>query len=60
MQESYIDSLTVTPEVILEDLDPRGSGIGNLVDWKRAQYLDPDIRRIAEYVKRSPSRPRKN
>jgi hypothetical protein len=41
----------ITPEVILEDLDPRGSGIGNLVDWKRAQYLDPDIRRIAEYVK---------
>ena len=49
-QEPYIDSLTVTPEVILEDLDPRGSGIGNLVDWKRAQYLDPDIRvlRICE------------
>lgn len=50
-QEPYVDSLTLTPEVILEDLDPRGSGIGNLVDWKRAQYLDPDIRRIAEYVK---------
>ena len=43
--------MTLTPEVILEGLDPRGSGIGNLVDWKRAQYLDPDIRRIAEYVK---------
>jgi hypothetical protein len=41
----------LTPEVILEDLDPRGSDIGNLVDWKRAEYLDPDIRRIAEYVK---------
>ena len=50
-QEPYVDSLTLTPEVILEDLDPRGSGIGNLLDWKRAQYLDPDIRRIAEYMK---------
>ena len=50
-QEPYVDSLTLTPEVILEDLDPRGSDIGNLVDWKRAEYLDPDIRRIAEYVK---------
>jgi hypothetical protein len=28
-QEPYVDSLTLTPEVILEDLDPRGSGIGN-------------------------------
>ena len=43
-QEPYVDSLTLTPDMILEDLDPRGSGIGNLVDWKRAQYLDPDIR----------------
>ena len=36
-QEPYVDSLTLTPDVILEDLDRRGSGIGNLVDWKRAQ-----------------------
>jgi hypothetical protein len=52
-QEPYVhvDSLTLTPEVILEDLDPRGSSIGNLLDWKRAQYLDPEIRRMAEYVK---------
>ena len=50
-QEPYVDSLTLTPEVILEDLDPGGSGIGNLVHWKRAQYLDPDICHIAEYVK---------
>ena len=50
-QEAYVDSLTLTPEVILGDVEPRGSGIGNLVDWKRAQYLDSDIRRIAEYVK---------
>ena len=52
-QEPYVhvDSLTLTPEVILEDLDPRGSSIGNLVDWERAQYLDPEIRRMAEYVK---------
>lgn len=55
---SYAETLTFTPEVLLDDLDPRGTLIGNLIDWVKVQSMDPDINRITEYVrsKQKPAR----
>ncbi|CAG2255776.1 unnamed protein product [Mytilus edulis] len=48
MPDSYIDSLTLTSDAVLKDLDLRGSGIGNIVDWRKVQEQDPDIQRIVD------------
>ena len=58
LPRSYVESLTVSPDLVLYDEDPRGSNIGNIVDWKKAQSMDPDIHKLIEYIGRNkkPSR----
>ncbi|CAG2193778.1 unnamed protein product [Mytilus edulis] len=53
MPDSYIDSLTLTSDAVLKDLDLRGSGIGNIVDWRKVQEQDPDIQHIVKPAKRT-------
>ena len=42
VSRSHIENLTVNPEVVLDDYDPRGTGTWNLIDWEKFQHLDPD------------------
>lgn len=34
---AYVESLAVSPDVIVDDEDERGTMIGNIVDWKKAR-----------------------
>lgn len=56
---SYVESLTLSSDVILNDIDPRGMSTGNIIDWEKAQSLDPDIHHVIEYV-RNEQKPPKN
>ena len=48
---AYVESLTLSPSIILDDVDPRGTSTGNIIDWSRAQNLDPDVKRMIDYVR---------
>ena len=48
-----MESLTLTPDVVLDDYDPRGSSTSNIIDWEKAQSLDPDIHQLLEYIRDS-------
>lgn len=56
---SYVESFTLSSDVILNDIDPRGMITGNIIDWEKAQSLDPDIHHVIEYV-RNKKKPFKN
>lgn len=48
---AYVESLTLSPSIVVDDEDPRGTGTGNIIDWSKAQDQDPDIKRLIEYVR---------
>ena len=56
--QCYVESLTVSPDIVVDDEDPTGNRIGNIVDWSKAQSLDPDLKRLINYVQdnRKPTR----
>lgn len=48
---AYVESLTLSPSIVVDDEDPRGTGTGNIIDWSKAQDQDPDTKRLIEYVR---------
>lgn len=42
-EEQYVESLSSSPDVVIDDLDPRGISVGNIIDWATVQSRDPDI-----------------
>ncbi|XP_056022199.1 uncharacterized protein K02A2.6-like [Ostrea edulis] len=47
---AYVKTLTLSPSIVLDDEDPRGTSTGNIIDWCKAQDLDPGIKRMRDYV----------
>lgn len=39
----YVESLTLSPSIVVDDEDSRGTGTGNIIDWSKAQDQDPDL-----------------
>ena len=50
---AYVESLAISPDVIVDDTDNRGTSVGNIIDWGKTQEMDPDIQPWMEYVRQN-------
>ncbi|VDI76670.1 Hypothetical predicted protein [Mytilus galloprovincialis] len=49
--ESDLNSTQLQVELVLDDYDPRETGIGNRIDLEKVQHLDPDTHRIIKDIR---------
>jgi hypothetical protein len=45
---AYVEYLTLSPSIILDDVDPRGTSAGIIINCSRTQNLDSDIERMID------------
>lgn len=50
---AYVESLSLSPDVVIDDIDNRGTNVGNIIDWAQAQANDIDIRPWIEFVRQN-------
>lgn len=36
-ETAYVESFTLSPSIVVDDEDPRGTSTGNIIDWSKAQ-----------------------
>lgn len=53
---AYVESITLSPSIVVDDEDPRGTGTGNIIDWRRSKIMILILRNVLSMYEPTVSR----